>query len=173
MQHKCQFTTGNNVGTGGWIWPGRGLFRVQTRRPPRSTPASAAFLPRSRRTGGTSSRGRSTSTGSRGRRRRFPGDANYAARQGDRVVQLNANAKMDAFKPGGDLWVGAANSLKFYQSQEIADAENDGRLENLHMRQQVFTITAVDTAKRTVTLDKPLEYDLPVDSTSDGSPPLG
>ena len=41
------------------------------------------------------------------------------------------------------------------------------------MRQQIFTVTAVDTANRTVTLNKPLEFDVPVDSTSDGSPPIG
>jgi len=38
--------------------------------------------------------------------------------------------------------------------------------------QQIFTVTAVDTTNRTVTLDKPLEYDVPVDSTSDGSPAI-
>ncbi|MET9592062.1 hypothetical protein ABZY45_14040 [Streptomyces sp. NPDC006516] len=174
MEHKCEFTTGNNVGTGGWIWPGRGLFRVQTREAAEKYARICGFpskIPENRRDlfEGSINQHWESGVAVGG----SPGDANNAARQGDRVVQLNANAKMDAFKPGGDLWVGAANSLKFYQSQEIAGAENDGRLENLHMRQQVFTITAVDTAKRTVTLDKPLEYDLPVDSTSDGSPPLG
>ncbi|MGR7000612.1 hypothetical protein ACU686_25445 [Yinghuangia aomiensis] len=46
---------------------------------------------------------------------------------------------------------------------------SDGQMENPHMRQQIFTVTAVDPANRTVTLDKPLEYDVPVDSGSDGS----
>ncbi|MEU5777260.1 GDSL-type esterase/lipase family protein [Streptomyces venezuelae] len=175
MSHKCEFTTGNNVGTGGWIWPGRGLFRVQTREAAEKYARICGFpdkIPENRRdifegsinqhwesgvaVGGTSA------------------DAKYAARQGDRVIQLNSKAKMDAFKPGGDLWVGAANSLKFYQAQQVAGAAaDDGRLENLHMRQQVFTITAVDAGQRTVTIDKPLEFDVPVDSTSDGSPPLG
>jgi hypothetical protein len=45
-------------------------------------------------------------------------------------------------------------------------------LQNLHMRQQWFTITAVDTKNHTVSVDKPLEYDVPVDSTSDGSAPI-
>ncbi|MGW7683104.1 hypothetical protein ACWGID_20385 [Kribbella sp. NPDC054772] len=45
----------------------------------------------------------------------------------------------------------------------------DHDLQNLHMRQQIFTVKAVDEAQHTVTIDKPLEYDVPVDSTSDGS----
>ncbi|MHA7962083.1 GDSL-type esterase/lipase family protein [Streptomyces sp. L500] len=175
MEHKCEFTTGNNVGTGGWIWPGRGLFRVQTREVAEKYLKICGYpskIPENRRDlfeGSVNQHWESgvTVAGS-------PADVKYAARQGDRVIQLDPKAKMDAFKPGGDLWVGAANSLKFYQSQEVAGASaDDGRLENLHMRQQVFTIASVDAARHTVTIDKPLEFDVPVDSTSDGSPPLG
>lgn len=39
-------------------------------------------------------------------------------------------------------------------------------------RVRSFTVAAVDTSNRTLTLDKPLEYDVPVDSTSDGSAPI-
>lgn len=175
MEHKCEFTTGNNSGTGGWIWPGRGLFRVQTREAAEKYARICGFpskIPENRRDlfEGSINQHWESGVAVGG----SAADPDYAARTGDRVVQLNAKAKMDAFKPGGDLWVGAANSLKFYQSQEVAGATaDDGRLENLHMRQQVFTIISVDAAKHTVTLDKPLEYDVPVDSTSDGSPPLG
>jgi len=42
----------------------------------------------------------------------------------------------------------------------------------MHMRQQIFTITAVNSSQRTITLDKPLEFDVPVNSTSDGSAPI-
>jgi hypothetical protein len=35
------------------------------------------------------------------------------------------------------------------------------------MRQQIFRVEAVNG--KTITLDKPLEFDVPVDSTSDGS----
>lgn len=175
MTHKCAFTTGNNVGTGGWIWPGRGLFRVQTREAAEKYKTICGFpdkIPENRRDlfEGSINQHWESGVAVAG----STADANYAARQGERTIQLNAKAKMDLFKPGGDLWVGAANSLKFYQEQQVAGAAaDDGRLENLHMRQQVFTITAVDAGKHTVTIDKPLEFDVPVDSTSDGSPPLG
>jgi hypothetical protein len=174
MEHQCQFTTGNNLATGGWIWPGRGLFRVQTREAAARYAEICGFpdeIPPRRRDlfEGSINQHWESGVAVAG----TAADAGYAAHQGDRVIQLNSKAKMDLFKPGGDLWVGAANSLKFYQSQQIAGAsEGDSRLENLHMRQQVFTITAVDSDKRTVTIDKPLEYDVPVDSTSDGSPPI-
>ncbi|WP_198351570.1 GDSL-type esterase/lipase family protein [Streptomyces typhae] len=175
MTHKCEFTTGNNVGTGGWIWPGRGLFRVQTREAAEKYLKICGFpdkIPENRRDlfEGSINQHWESGVAVGG----STADAHYAARKGDRTIQLNSKAKMDAFKPGGDLWVGAANSLKFYQTQEVAGASaDDGRLENLHMRQQVFTIASVDAGKHTVTIDKPLEYDVPVDSTSDGSPPLG
>ncbi|MFG3283416.1 GDSL-type esterase/lipase family protein [Streptomyces sp. NPDC048111] len=175
MTHKCAFTTGNNVGTGGWIWPGRGLFRVQTREVAEKYLKICGYpdkIPENRRDlfEGSVNQHWESGVAVAG----TLADPKYAGRQGDRTVQLNAKAKMDVFKPGSDLWVGAANSLKFYQTQEVAGAAaDDGRLENLHMRQQVFTITSVDAAKHTVTLDKPLEFDVPVDSTSDGSPALG
>ncbi|WP_438306886.1 hypothetical protein ACSHXN_44810 (plasmid) [Streptomyces sp. HUAS TT11] len=163
------------VGSGGWIWPGRGLFRVQTREPAERYIERCGFpskVPENRRDlfeGSINQHWDSgvTVAGT-------AADANYAARQGDRVIQLNTKAKMDAFKAGGYLWVGAANSLKFYQSQGVDVVKaDDPRMENLHMRQQVFTISSVDSSRRTITIDKPLEFDLPVDSTSDGSPPLG
>ncbi|MYZ37673.1 MULTISPECIES: GDSL-type esterase/lipase family protein [unclassified Streptomyces] len=175
MEHKCEFTTTNLVGTGGWIWPGRGLFRVQTREPAERYLDRCGFpdkIPENRRDLFEGSINQHWESGIEVGG--SAADANYAAHQGDRVIQLNAKAKMDAFKPGGYLWVGAANSLKFYQSQEVDVVRTDDpRMDNLHMRQQVFTIASVDTSRRTVTIDKPLEFDLPVDSTSDGSPPLG
>ncbi|MFI6062245.1 GDSL-type esterase/lipase family protein [Streptomyces sp. NPDC051286] len=173
--HRCEFTTGYNVGTGGWIWPGRGLFRVQTREAAARYASICGFpsqIPENRRDifEGSINQHWESGVAVAG----SAADANYAAHQGDRTIQLNAKAKMDLFKPGGDLWVGAANSLKFYQTQQVVGATaEDGRLENLHMRQQVFSIISVDAAKHTVTIDKPLEFDVPVDSTSDGSPPLG
>ena len=71
---------------------------------------------------------------------------------------------------GGLVNIRAANSLKFYAQQDIQPT--DGTLQNIHMRQQIFTVTAGDTANRTLTLNKPLEYDVPVTSVSDGSAPI-
>ncbi|WP_433364860.1 right-handed parallel beta-helix repeat-containing protein [Streptosporangium sp. CA-115845] len=86
------------------------------------------------------------------------------------MIKLATNADMTRFKAGGYLWVGAANSVKFYETQTVTDTS---KYQNLHMRQQIFQIASVDTAGRNVTIDKPLEYDLPLNSTSDGSAAIG
>lgn len=174
MRYECPGKLGSIIGTGGWIWPGRGLFRVQTREVSAKHQrmcGDISAIPENRRdlfegsvnqhweSGVTLAEDAST-----------PG---YAGREGRDTVQLGAAADMSVFKPGGHLWVGAANSLKFYTEQAIDTTANEGLLDNLHMRQQVFTISSVDTARRVITLDKPLEFDVPVNSVSDGSAPIG
>lgn len=152
-------------GKGGWIWPGRGLFRVQTREVHPDYASDYASAPDNRRD-------------------LFEGTANvhwkagvelgevadgYAARIGDTVVQLE-NGGAEAFDVGGLVNIRAANTMKFYDKQTALPT--DWPLQNLHMRQQIFTVAGVDPHADTITLDKPLEYDVPVDSTSDGSEPI-
>lgn len=150
---------------GGWIWPGRGLFRVQSRGVHTAYASEYAAAPANRKDlfegtvnvhwkAGLKLRGKS-------------GDTGFAARTGDRVVHLATSGALTPFAVGGLVNIRAANSLTFYAQQDVQPA--DGTLQNIHMRQQIFTIAAVDSANRTLTLDKPLEYDVPVTSTSDGS----
>ncbi|MFF8835448.1 hypothetical protein [Streptomyces sp. NPDC015130] len=104
------------------------------------------------------------------RRAPIPGlpDRSRPGYRGGAPLPGAAEAHPDAACP--PLWVGAANTAKFYRQQTIDDPS---RYVNLHTRQQIFRIAAVDTAGENLTLDKPLEYDLPVDSTSDGSAAIG
>ncbi|MFJ6463649.1 hypothetical protein ACIQM0_21920 [Streptomyces sp. NPDC091387] len=173
MRYVCQGTIGSITGTGGWIWPGRGLFRVQTREVSAKHQrmcGNISAIPENRRDLFEGSVNQHWESGvTLAENTSTPG---YAAREGDSTIQLNAAADMSVFKPGGYLWVGAANSMKFYQSQQIDTAGQLGSLEDLHMRQQVFTISSVDSTRRTVTIDKPLEFDVPVNSVSDGSAPI-
>ncbi|MFD3519117.1 right-handed parallel beta-helix repeat-containing protein [Streptomyces sp. NPDC058653] len=152
-------------GKGGWIWPGRGVFRVESRGVHSSYASDYASAPANRKDlfegtvnvhwkSGLKLRGKS-------------GDTAFAARKGDRVVHL-ASGSLSNFAVGGLVNIRAANSVKFYERQ-TADPDGPWPLLNMHMRQQIFTITAVNSSNRTLTLDKPLEYDVPVDSTSDGS----
>ncbi|MDT0616103.1 hypothetical protein [Streptomyces lancefieldiae] len=158
-----------DIGNGGWIWPGRGMFRVQTRDVAtryQDDWEAASSLPM--------------------RKDLFEGSINqhwvsgvkvlaaaddpgYSARRGGTVVRLDAKADMTRFRSGGYVWVGAANSKKFYEQQGITDPL---MMEALHMRQQMFRLTRVDTTAKTITVDRPLEWDLPVDSESDGSAPV-
>lgn len=152
-------------GKGGWIWPGRGLFRVQSRAVHADYQEAYDDAPANRRDlfeGTVNVHWKAGET-----LREAPGDDGFSARAGDTVVHLDDGADMDAFEAGGWVNVRAANSLGFYEQQEALPTDHE--LQNLHMRQQIFTIAAVDEDGRTITVDKPLEFDVPVDSTSDGS----
>ncbi|GHG92597.1 RICIN domain-containing protein [Comamonas sp. JC664] len=164
------YGSGSDTGRGGWIWPGRAMFRVQTREVATRYQDEHAAAPANRKDLFEGSINQHWASGVRLGSR--AGDAGFAAREGHRTLQLVSNANMTRFTVGGYLWVGAANSQAFYAQQQIGP-EFLSQMEDLHMRQQVFRITGVDAAAKTLTLDAPLEYDLPVDSTSDGSPPIG
>jgi len=158
---------------GGWIWPGRGLFRVQTRAVHPSYAAEYAAAPANRKDlfEGTANVHWKVGAALRAK----PGETQpFSARHGDQVIHLatSTNATiLGGFRAGGLVNIRAANSVKMYQEQTAHPTEHPYL--NQHLRAQLFTIAAVDTAAKTITIDRPLEYDLPVDSTSDGSPPIG
>ncbi|WP_245765384.1 cellulase family glycosylhydrolase [Nonomuraea jiangxiensis] len=144
-------------GKGGWTWPGRGLIRVQSREVASRYASEYASAPANRKDIFEGSINQHWASG-------VP--LREASAVGSNVIRLATNANMSQFQVGGFLWVGAANSIRFYQQQTVTNTE---QYMNLHMRQQIFQITAVDATGRNLTIDKPLEYDLPLNSTSDGS----
>ncbi|MFC9254225.1 cellulose binding domain-containing protein [Amycolatopsis thailandensis] len=158
----------SGAGKGGWLWPGRGLFRVQSRGVNSSYASDYASAPANRKDifEGTVNVHWKAGVKLRGK----PGDTAFAARTGDKVVHLASSGALTSLAAGNLVNIRAANSLKFYEQQQATPTTFP--LLNMHMRQQIFTITALDTAARTITLDKPLEYDVPVNSTSDGSAPI-
>nr|MDT0659095.1 RICIN domain-containing protein [Micromonospora sp. DSM 115978] len=157
-------------GRGGWIWPGRALFKVQTREVADRYDDEWASAPANRKDLFEGSINQHWASGVK--LAAAPDDPGFSARTGRNVIHLDSKAKMDGFRAGGYVWVGAANSLRFYEQQGLTP-DDPGTRENLHMRQQMFRAVAVNTSAKTVTLDRPLEYDVPVDSTSDGSAPIG
>ncbi|MBT2212427.1 NucA/NucB deoxyribonuclease domain-containing protein [Actinomadura sp. NEAU-AAG7] len=155
---------------GGWLWPGRGLFRVQTRdvHPDYKNGWNAAPSNRKDILEGTVNV--HWKVGAKLKEGRVKG---FAARLGDTSIILadSTNSKvMAGFKVGGYVNIRAANTKKFY-AEEMATLPTEHPLQNLHMRQQIFKVTSVEG--KTITLDKPLEYDVPVNGTSDGSDPIG
>ncbi|WP_073934890.1 hypothetical protein [Streptomyces sp. CB02400] len=96
-------------------------------------------------------------------------DPGCSAREGANVIRLDPKADMAKFRTGRYVWVGVANSKKFYAQQGITDPS---MMEALHMRQRTFRVTRIDATAKTITLDEPLSWDLPVNSESDGSEPL-
>ncbi|MER6411716.1 RICIN domain-containing protein [Streptomyces humidus] len=167
-QDSMKAGSGNDIGSGGWIWPGRGMFRVQTREVADRYVDDRAAAPANRKDLFEGSVNQHWVSGIKLSAR--GDDPGFSARQGDNVVRLASNADMSKFAASGYVWVGAANSVAFYEKQGVTDRS---MMENLHMRQQMFRVSRLDTAAKTLTLDRPLEWDLPVDSTSDGSAALG
>lgn len=163
-QHNMNF----DDGSGGWLWPGRGLFRVQSRQVDPSYASEYKSAPANRKDIFEGTINVHWKAGQPLRDK--PGDKGFAARQGDTVVYLATSAKFTNLKVGGFVNIRAANTMKFYQSMNAVPTT--WPLQNLHMRQQWFTIKAVDTKNHTLTVDKPLEYDVPVTSVSDGSAPI-
>ncbi|WP_232241278.1 hypothetical protein [Kutzneria sp. 744] len=160
-----QGNMGFDDASGGWLWPGRGLFRVQSRQVDPSYASEYKSAPANRKDEFEGTINVHWKAGAKLRAK--PGDKGFAARTGDKVVYLDTAAKTANMKVGGFINIRAANSINFYKSMDAYPTT--WPLENLHMRQQWFTITAIDTKNHTVSIDKPLEYDVPVDSTSDGS----
>ncbi|MFF0862181.1 RICIN domain-containing protein [Nonomuraea sp. NPDC003560] len=161
--------TAPDIGNGGWIWPGRGMFRVQTREVAtryKDDWELASSLPM-RKDLYEGSVNQHWVSGFKVAA--APDDPGFSARAGGTVVRLDAKADMTRFRPGGYVWVGAANSRKFYAQQGITE---QSMIEALHMRQEMFRLSRMDATARTITLDRPLRWDLPVNSESDGSEPL-
>jgi hypothetical protein len=152
-------------GKGGWLWPGRGLFRVQSREVDDDYREAYESAPANRRDLFEGTVNVHWKAGVE--LREAPREDGFAARAGDDVLHLDEGADLDDFAVGGWVNVRAANTLGFYELQEALPTDHE--LQNLHMRQQIVGIAAVDEAARTITLDEPVEFDVPVDSTSDGS----
>jgi Ricin-type beta-trefoil lectin domain-like len=166
-QDVMTWGSGSDMGKGGWIWPGRAMFKVQTREVAARYADEWASAPANRKDLFEGSVNQHWVSGVKLAAK--DGDTGFSARQGDNTIRLAAKANMSNLAVGGYVLVGAANSLKFYESQGIDVDANATALENLHMRQQVFRVVRSDPTAKTISLDRPLEFDLPVDSTSDGS----
>lgn len=137
---------------GGWIWPGRGVFRVQTRAIHSSYLDSYNEAPANRKDF-------------------YEGSVNFHwknenitanANQGENTIQLS---NIRDYQVGNYVWVGSANTNNFYQQQGVLP---ENRI-NSHMRQQIFKILAVDSANKRITLDKDLEFNVFSTNTGDGS----
>lgn len=149
--------TDSGGGNGGWIWPGRGAFRIQTRAVHSSYNSAYSSAPANRKDF-------------------YEGSVNFHWKSGieltqnsligDTVLELES---VNNVSVGDHVWVGAANSNKMYDRQGVQSGD---RIRG-HMRQQIFVVTAVNSSNKTITIDKPLEFDLYINSTADGSSELG
>ncbi|MBD3345512.1 MAG: hypothetical protein GF401_10660 [Chitinivibrionales bacterium] len=96
----------------------------------------------------------------------------FPARSGDRVIPLDESvngSEMEAIEVGSYVWVGAANSEKMYQEQHVPREY----WKRLHMKIQIHKVVSVNASAKSITIDTPLEFDIPANSGSDGSTPIG
>ncbi|WP_111979156.1 carbohydrate-binding protein [Algibacillus agarilyticus] len=85
---------------------------------------------------------------------------------GDSVLHLESNAA-DLFEVGDLIYVGAANDTAFLDLGEVPSAKrSNGHITTGHMRTQIFKVQAKNTSNDTITLDKPLEFDIPKTNSS-------
>ncbi|QKX16995.1 right-handed parallel beta-helix repeat-containing protein [Microbulbifer sp. YPW1] len=126
-------------------WPGFGAFRAETRIKHANEPA-------------------------------YEGSVNFhwkhgiefdqAASLGDTVLHLEANAA-SKFSVGDLIYVGAATDTAFLDLGEVPSSKRSkSHLQTGHMRTQIFTVTARNTSNDTVTLNAPLEFDIPINNSS-------
>ncbi|QFU89179.1 hypothetical protein [Amycolatopsis sp. YIM 10] len=147
---------------GGWLWPGRGLFRVQSQAIEESYQDSCTEENRQDLTKGTVNVHWKAGVKLAAK----PGGGGIAAHAGDTEVHLAKKAK--DFQVGGLVNIRAANTTGMYEQQQALPTEHE--LQNLHLRQRMYRITAV--GEKSITLDRPLDFDVPVTSVSDGSAPI-
>lgn len=83
--------------------------------------------------------------------------ADSGAFKGDTVLPLYKGTA-GQFRVGMDILVRSANTAEFYEEAYVPAQYQDF---NAHMRTQMFKVTAVDVINNTITINKPLEFDMP------------
>ena len=76
--------------------------------------------------------------------------------KGEKTVYLS-NFDSGDFAPGDLIYVGACNTVEFYDQTNVAEEDRY----NSHMRTQFFEVTGVDASANTLSIDYPLEFDIP------------
>jgi hypothetical protein len=163
--------TSDQGANGGWIWPGRGVFRVQTREVHRDYLTSYGKAPANRKDF-------------------YEGSVNFHWKNGVELARTACIGSSDleltesdtGINVGDYVWVGGANSQNMYDQQGVL---SDDRICQ-HMRQQIFVVTNVKRGGLdndidnpeitedgdTISIDKPLEFDLYTNSIADISPDM-
>jgi hypothetical protein len=145
-----------------WVWPGRGLFRVQSDDVHADYVTAYNAAPANRKDIYMGSINFHWKTGIRVKQ---AGNV-HAAVIGNTVIPLDAAPT--GLSVGGYVWVGSANSRKMYLDEQ--GISNTAYYIDGHMKAQVFKVTAVSSSSPySVTIDKPLEFNILEKSTSDGS----
>lgn len=146
-----------------WTWPGRGLFKVQTLDVEDSYLTADATAPANRKDIVQGSVNFHWKSG-------LPvlQNGGLVAAAGSNVITLDSTIPARKITPlvvGMPVILRAADTKNMFLEQEV----DEQYWRDLSMKMQMFRIVAVDQVARTITLDKPLEFDLYASSVADGS----
>jgi hypothetical protein len=84
---------------------------------------------------------------------------------GDTVLTLDSSGG-NKFDAGDLIYVGAANDDAFLNFGQVPSSKrNNKNIRIGHMRTQIFVVTAVNQGDNEVTIDRPLEFDIPLQSS--------
>ncbi|CAH0528813.1 hypothetical protein VHP8226_02840 [Vibrio hippocampi] len=126
-------------------WPGFGVFRVETRE---KHPNEQDY------------------EGSANFHWKHSIEFGQAAKMGDTTLTLESG-KAREFSQGDLIYVGAASDEAFLDKGEVPQSRrNASHIKTGHMRTQIFKVASVNSSNNTVTLDKPLEFDVPLNNES-------
>jgi len=126
-------------------WPGFGAFRVETRQKHANEP---------------------NYEGSINFHWKHSIEFSQSANEGDTKVKLESGAA-SKFSVGDLIYIGAASDKAFLDLGEVpSDRRDASHIKTGHMRTQLFNVLAVDNDTNTVTLDRPLEFDIPLQNES-------
>lgn len=150
-----------------WNWPGRGLFKVQTLEVESSYTGNYANAPENRQDIYEGSVNFHWKAGLRV----LQNDGLVAA-EGSTVIPLADNTptrKLTPLQVGMSVVVKGADTKNMYLEQQVEERY----WRDLFMKMQMVRITAIDLDTKTITIDKPLEFDLYAHNTADGSTRIG
>jgi hypothetical protein len=126
-------------------WPGFGAFRVESRQ---KHPNEQAY------------------EGSINFHWKHSIEFGNTANIGDTSVQVESG-KADKFSPNDLIYIGAATDAEFLDLGQVPESRrNATHLKTGHMRTQLFKVASVNNATDTITLDRPLEFSIPIKNES-------
>lgn len=146
-----------------WLWPGRGMFKVQTLAVQDSYTTAFASSPENRKDIVQGSVNFHWKAGLS-----VLQNGGLVAPAGSYIIPLDTsipNRKIAPLEVGMPVILKAADTKNMY----IEQAVETRYWRDLYMKMQMFRIVAIDKVARTVTIDKPLEFDLYANNIADGS----
>ncbi|MGR5096517.1 hypothetical protein ACPV5O_19220 [Vibrio maritimus] len=124
-------------------WPGFGVFRVETRE---KHPKEQAY------------------EGSVNFHWKHSIEFGQPAKMGDRTLILESG-KAAEFSQGDLIYVGAASDKAFLDLGQVPESRRSAsHIKTGHMRTQIFKVALVNSGANSVTLDRPLEFDVPLNN---------